>query len=84
MLMKTNKLSGFTIAELTKQKAMLKGLLIGGAIVALVLYTVLIYLIIKNGKTSLIAVMPCGILFILPGIMKWNQIEAELKSRRTK
>ncbi|CAL1518888.1 hypothetical protein MMC2321_02633 [Chitinophaga sp. MM2321] len=82
--MKTNKFSDLTINELNKQKSSLNRILLGTGIVMLILCTVLLYLISKSQNFALIAVIPCILLTMLPGIIKLSQINAEIKSRDSK
>ncbi len=82
--MKTNKLSDLTLEELNKQKNSLKGVLIGLGIVTLIAYSILLYLAIKNRNFVLIAIIPCGAITLLPGLIRWSQLNTEIKSRQTK
>lgn len=75
------KLSELTISELNKRKSSLNGMLIGTSIVILILCSILLYLINKSQNFALIAVVPCCLLIMLPGIIKLSQINAEIKSR---
>lgn len=79
--MKKNKLAELTADELGKQKSSLKRILFATGIVMLVLCIVLLYLINKSRNFALIAVIPCCLLMLLPGIIRWSQINTEIKSR---
>jgi hypothetical protein len=74
-------LSELTISELNKRKSSLSRILIGTGIVILVLCSVILYLVNRNQNFALIAVVPCSLLMMLPGIIKLSQIIAEIKSR---
>lgn len=80
--MKKNKLSELTIDELNKQKNSSTGFLLGSGIVMLILISTLLYLIIKNQNFSLTAIVPILLLMMVPAIIKVNQINSEIKSRK--
>ena len=81
--MKKNKLSVLTISELNKQKKSIIGILCATGIVMLILCCVLMYLIIKNHKITLISVVPICLLIMLPGAIRLSQINSEIKSRNS-
>lgn len=79
--MKNNKLSELNLTELNKQKKQLSGLLIGSAVVMLMLFAALLYLIIKRQNFVLLAVIPGCMLAWLPVAIKLGQLNAEIKLR---
>lgn len=79
--MKNNKLSELSLTELNKQKKQLSGLLIGSAVVMLMLFAALLYLIIKRQNFVLLAVIPGCMLAWLPVAIKLSQLNAEIKLR---
>ena len=79
--MKNNKLSELSLTELNKQKKQLSGLLIGSAVVMLLLFVALLYLIIKKQNFVLLAVIPGCMLAWLPVAIKLSQLNAEIKLR---
>ncbi|MDQ0965625.1 hypothetical protein QFZ20_001028 [Flavobacterium sp. W4I14] len=79
--MKNNKLSELSLTELNKQKKQLNGLLIGSAIVMLMLFAALLYLIVKKQNFVLLAVIPGCMLAWLPVAIKLSQLNAEIKLR---
>lgn len=78
-----SKLSALTIDELHKQKRSLNGMVLGTGIILLILCGVLLYLINKSRSFSLLPVVPCCLLIVIPGIIKLSQVNAEIKSRRS-
>jgi Na+/glutamate symporter len=79
--MKKKKLSELTITELNKQKRFLTGVVLGSSIVMLALCCALLYLINKKQNFALVAVIPCFLVSMSPGVIRLNQINAEIKSR---
>lgn len=75
------KLSELTLSELSTRKSSLSRILIGTGIVLLILSIALLYLINRSQNFALIAVIPCCLLIMLPGIIKLSQINTEIKSR---
>lgn len=78
---KKNKFSELNIDELIKKKKSLNGLVLATAIVMLLLCSVLIFLVIKVEKFSLLAVIPASLLCTLPSIIQLKQVNDEIKSR---
>ena len=82
--MKKNKLSELTTEELGRQKGLLKGIVIGTAIVMLVLCSLLVYLVNRSQNFGLMAMVPACMVVILPGIIRLSQVNTELKLRKAK
>lgn len=79
--MNKNKLSALTKIELNQQKGALKNILIATVIVLFVLSSIILYLGTKNHNSAILTVLPCLLLMLVPGFIKWNQLNTELKSR---
>jgi len=79
--MKDNKLSELSIQEITKQKKLLTGVLIGFSIVLVIAYSILIYLMIRHKNYIILTIIPLGFVTLLPAIIRLSQINAEIKSR---
>lgn len=78
-----NKLAGLTVAELQKREKTMKGVVIGSGIVALLSFSVLLFLSIKNKKPAFSAAGISCMITLLPGIIGLSQVNAELKSRQS-
>lgn len=81
--MAKNKLSEMSTDELKKQKGLLKGIVIGMAVVMLLCYIVLIYLVLQNKKYVLLVIIPATFMSLLPSALRLIQINTELKARHS-
>lgn len=81
--MAKNKLSEMSTDELNKQKGLLKGIVIGMAVVMLLCYIVLIYLVLQNKKYVLLVIIPATFMSLLPSALRLIQINTELKARHS-
>jgi hypothetical protein len=82
--MKNNSLSQLTDAELSKQKKLLSGVLIGLGVVMLLAAGIILYIIIKHKNLALVATIPCTFITLLPSFIRLGQINTEIKSRNAK
>ena len=78
-----NKLSEMSTDELKKQKGLLRGIVIGMAVVMLLCYIVLIYLVLQNKKYVLLVIIPATFMSLLPSALRLIQINTELKARHS-
>lgn len=81
--MSKSKLAELTLEELEKKKKTIIGAAIGLGIVTFIAFSTLLYLVIKNKNTALVGVMPACFIIFLPIIIGLNQINTEIKSRKT-
>ncbi len=81
--MAKNKLSEMSTDELKKQKGLLRGIVIGMAVVMLLCYIVLIYLVLQNKKYVLLIIIPATFMSLLPSALRLIQINTELKARHS-
>ncbi|WP_448606369.1 hypothetical protein [Paenimyroides ceti] len=81
--MAKNKLSEMSTDELKKQKGLLRGIVIGMAVVMLLCYIVLIYLVLQNKKYVLLVIIPATFMSLLPSALRLIQINTELKARHS-
>jgi len=80
--MKNNNLSHQSIESLIKQRNLLKGVAIGFAIVLLVAFSLILYVAVQKKNFGLIAVLPASMITLLPILIRFGQINTEIKSRR--
>ena len=81
--MKDNKLSSLTIEELLLKKKKIKSALIGLGIVMVLAISTLIYLVSKSNNFALLPIVFSCPLTILPIFISLNQINIEIKSRKS-
>ena len=83
-MMKANKLSELSLEELESKKKMIQGAAIGIGIVMLIACFILFYFAVITGNFALIAVAFGSFFTLMPTLMILNQINAEIKSRKSK
>jgi len=79
--MKPNKLSDLTLEELTKQKKQMSAIVGATIAVLLIFLGAMIFLIYRKQNLTLLAILPSAGLALLPGVIRLNQLNAEIKSR---
>ncbi|RZL57753.1 MAG: hypothetical protein EOO93_17525 [Pedobacter sp.] len=79
--MKSN-LSEQSLESLTKQRNLLKGAAIGLGIVLLVAFCIILYVAMQKKNFALIAVLPASMITMLPILIRFGQINTEIKSRQ--
>lgn len=77
-----NNLSGQSLEFLIKQRNLLKGVAIGFGIVLLLAFSIILYVAIEKKNFALIAVLPASMITLLPILLRFNQINTEIKSRQ--
>lgn len=82
--MKENKLSELSLEELASKKKKIQGVAIGISAVMLVACSVLFYFAVITGNFALIAVAFGSFFILMPTLMNINQINTEIKSRKSK
>ncbi|WP_126972901.1 hypothetical protein [Gynurincola endophyticus] len=80
--MKSNPLSEYSIEELHRQQKTLKSAMIGIAVVLILVFCVLLYLIVTTKKYTLAAILPASMLSLFPVLFRWKQLNHEIKSRK--
>lgn len=80
--MKKNRFSELTTLELNKQKSSLNNILIAAAVLLVILCGIILYPSDKSQNVKLLTILPYFLLGILPGAIRWSQINTELKSRQ--
>jgi ABC-type Mn2+/Zn2+ transport system permease subunit len=78
-----NNLSEQPLESLEKQKKLLKGAAIGLGIVLFLAFCIIMYVAINKHKYGLLAILPGSMLTLLPIIIRFAQINTELKARKT-
>lgn len=81
---KENKLSELSLEELASKKKKIQGVAIGISAVMLVACCVLFYFALITGNFALIAVALGSFFILMPTLMNINQINTEIKSRKSK
>jgi len=79
--MKPNKLSDLTLEELTKQKKQMSAIVGATIAVLLIFLGAMIFLIYRKQNLTLLAILPSVGLALLPGVIRLNQLNAEIKAR---
>lgn len=82
--MKTNKLSELSIEELESKKKMVLSAIIGLGIVMIIACCLLFYFAMTSKNFALIAVAIGSTLTLMPSFISIGQINAEIKSRKSK
>jgi len=77
-----NSLSEQSLESLIKQRNLLKGVAIGFGIVLLVAFSVILCVAVQKKNFGLIAVLPASMITLLPILMRFGQINNEIKSRQ--
>ena len=80
--MKNNNLSEQSLESLTKQRNLLKGVAIGFGIVLLIAFSIILYVALQKRNFALIAVLPASLITLLPILIRFGQINTEIKSRQ--
>jgi ABC-type Mn2+/Zn2+ transport system permease subunit len=78
-----NNLSEQPLESLEKQKKLLKGAAIGLGIVLFFAFSIIMFVAINKHKYGLLAILPGSMLTLLPIIIRFAQINTELKARKT-
>ncbi|MDN3586912.1 hypothetical protein QWY86_09550 [Pedobacter aquatilis] len=79
--MKDN-LSNQSLESLIKQRNLLKGVAIGFGVVLLLAFTIILYVAFQKKNFGLIAVLPASMITLLPILIRFGQINTEIKSRQ--
>lgn len=82
--MKTSKLSELSIEELESKKKMVLSAIIGLGIVMIIACCLLFYFAMTSKNFALIAVAIGSTLTLMPSFISIGQINAEIKSRKSK
>lgn len=82
--MKENKLSELSIEELESKKKTILGASIGIGIIMIIACCVLFYFAISSKSFALIAVGMGSLTTLIPSFISINQINTEIKSRKSK
>lgn len=77
-----NSLSEQSLESLTKQRNLLKGAAIGLGIVLLLAFSVILYVAVQKKNFALVAVLPASMITLLPILIRFGQINTEIKSRK--
>ncbi|WP_316734866.1 hypothetical protein [Pedobacter aquatilis] len=77
-----NSLSEQSLESLTKQRNLLKGAAIGLGIVFLLAFGIILYIAMQKKNFGLIAVLPASMITLLPILIRFGQINTEIKSRQ--
>ena len=78
-----NNLSEQSLESLVKQKNLLKGVAIGYGIILLVAFCLIIYVAIKKKNFALLAVFPASMIILLPILIRFGQLDKEIKLRKS-
>ncbi|KAF2515230.1 hypothetical protein [Flavobacterium foetidum] len=78
------KLTELTTAELDRRKKLLTGILIGTAVLWLFLIGAVFFLLVSKSKSLVAGFVPILVLpvVLMPLFIYWNQLSAEIKSRK--
>ena len=77
-----NNLSEQSLESLIKQKNLLKGAAIGYGIILLVAFCFILYVAVKKKNFALLAVFPASMIILLPILMRFGQLDKEIKLRK--
>lgn len=80
----SNNLSQLSLESLIKQRNLLKGVAIGLGLVLLLAFTIVLYIAFEKKNFGLIAVLPASMITLLPILIRFGQINTEIKSRQAK
>ncbi|MCX8531035.1 hypothetical protein [Chryseobacterium luquanense] len=83
-MMKPNKLSDLSLEKLESKKKTVQSLAIGLGIVMLIACSILFYFAITSKNFALIAVAIGSLMSLMPILISIGQINAEIKSRKSK
>lgn len=78
-----NNLSEQSLEFLIKQRNLLRGAAIGLGIVLLLAFSIFLYIAIEKKNFALIAILPASMITLLPILLRFGQINKEIKSRQT-
>ncbi|GAA3968662.1 hypothetical protein GCM10022246_21750 [Pedobacter ginsengiterrae] len=78
-----NNLSDQSLEFLIKQRNLLKGVAIGFGIVLLLAFGIFAYVAIEKKNFALLAIFPASMITMLPILLRFGQINKEIKSRQT-
>ena len=78
-----NNLSEQSLEFLVKQRNLLKGVAIGFGVVLLLAFSIILYVVIEKKNFALIAVLPASMITLIPILLRFRQINTEIKSRQT-
>jgi uncharacterized membrane protein len=78
-----NNLSEQSLESLVKQKNLLKGVAIGYGIILLVAFCLIIYVAVKKKNFALLAVFPASMIILLPILIRFGQLDKEIKLRKS-
>lgn len=78
-----NNLSEQSLESLVKQRNLLKGVAIGFGVVLLLAFSIILYVVIEKKNFALIAVLPASMITLIPILLRFRQINTEIKSRQT-
>jgi len=79
--MKTT-LSEQSLESLIKQRNLLKGVAIGFGLVLIIAFALILFVAIKKKNFGLIAVLPASMITLIPILVRFGQINTEIKSRQ--
>ncbi|MDF2551165.1 MAG: hypothetical protein K0R36_1110 [Chryseobacterium sp.] len=82
--MKNNKLSDLSSEQLASKKKTMTGAIIGLSIVLFIACSILFYLAVTDKNITLIPIAICCLLTLLPSFIGMSQINAEIRSRKSK
>jgi hypothetical protein len=78
-----NNLSEQSLESLVKQKNLLKGVAIGYGIILLVAFCLIIYVAVQKKNFALLAVFPASMIILLPILIRFGQLDKEIKLRKS-